>query len=56
MGHYRSEMVSAEEDEREAKEKEERLQAKAKRIQERIDEKGLAYVLAEITGYNARSF
>ena len=48
MGHYRSEMVSGEEQERERREQEARLQRKAKVIEERINEKGLAYVLAEM--------
>lgn len=49
MGHYYSEMVSDKEQEEEARRVEENLQRRAKEIQERIDKKGLAYVLAELT-------
>lgn len=47
MGHYRSEMVDPDADAKEAKEKEKRLKASAKKIQKRINEVGIARVLAE---------
>ncbi len=48
MGHYRSEMISEEEDRRRAEEHEARLRESAAKIQKLIDEKGVARVLAEM--------
>lgn len=47
MGHYRSEMVSQADEIKAAKENEKRLKQSAKKIQKRINEVGIARVLAE---------
>lgn len=48
MGHYRGEMVSEDEDQKAEKARVERLARSATKIQNRINEKGLAAVLAEM--------
>lgn len=53
MGHYRSEMVDVE---KEAKEKEEWLAEKTKRLQKLFDEKGVTRALAEILADNRVHF
>lgn len=48
MGHYRSEMGYEEEDTRNARRKEEKLQRFEKKLEDMIVEKGLNRVLAEM--------
>ena len=48
MGHYRSEMISDDEHQREADYKRQSREATAKRIRETIDKEGVEYVLADI--------
>lgn len=51
MGHYRSEMGYEEEDRKEAEYKEKRIKERTARFQKRIDEVGIARVLAELKPY-----
>ena len=48
MGHYRSEMVSEEDDRREAERRTRKRNATAARIKEGIESEGLEFVLADI--------
>ena len=51
MGHYRSEMVSEAEQDREETARRERFERSRKKIQEAIDKNGMASVLAEMVQY-----
>jgi len=48
MGHYRSEMVSEEEDEREFQRRKEHRDRIAANIKDKIEKEGIEYVLADL--------
>lgn len=56
MGHYYSEMVSDEELEQQAKRKRERRERLERGLQQRIDEKGLVSLLADMVERDGNSY